>query len=195
MKSLDGIESFAKLLHAVERVQRVSRRPDEREMTTTAEHTFELAMVCWYIVSTNKLNLDLGKVLQFALAHDVVEAYAGDTYIYDEEAKKTKEARERAALERIQKEFTEFPELSEVIHEYELRTSPEAKLVYAADKLIDPLNASLEETQSIWKDFNVSFKSLLEHKRPKVALSPVIAEYWEALEKKLSDRKSFFFLD
>lgn len=195
MKSLNGLESFAKLLHAVERVKRISRRPDEREMTTTAEHTFELTMMCWYIVSTNKLDVDLGKILQFALAHDIVEAYAGDTYIYDEEAKKTKEIRERAALERIRKEFPEFPELAEIIHEYEQRISPEARLVYAADKLIDPLNASLEETQSIWKEFNVSFKALLEHKRPKVALSPVIADYWEALEKKLRDKKSFFFLD
>ena len=193
MKSLVKLEKFVRLLHKVQRVKRVARRPNEREMTNTAEHTFELAMVCWYIVTTNKLRLDLEKVLSFALAHDIIEAYAGDTFAYDEEAKKTKALREAKALKRLEREFPEFKVFTRIIHEYETRVSPEARFVYATDKLVDPLNASMETTQSIWKDFNVSWETLMDHKRPKVALNDTINVYWQELEKKLLARRDFFF--
>lgn len=193
MPPLESLEKFVRLLHAVQRVKRVARRPDEKEATNTAEHTFNLAMTCWYIVVTNRLELDMEKVLKFALAHDVIEAYAGDTLPYDAEAVKTKAAREEAALKRIEEEFPEFPELSEIIHAYEARESPEAKFVYATDKLVDPLDASMETTQSIWKDKNVSWDALLNHKRPRVALFDVVNGYWQKLEEKLASKREFFF--
>src|SRR6185369_10253674 len=144
---LEDLEQFVRLLHEVERVRRVARRPDEKQMTSTADHSFELAMVCWYIASTHKLDVEYAKVLKYALAHDLVEAYAGDTPNHDQEARKTKAGREAEALRRLEEEFGEFPDLLETIHEYELRETPEAKLVYAADKLIDPLTAGMETTQ------------------------------------------------
>ncbi|HUO50298.1 MAG TPA: HD domain-containing protein [Candidatus Paceibacterota bacterium] len=182
-----------RLLHDVERVKRVARRPDEREMTNTAEHTFELALVCWYIIAVNKLNLDLEKVLRYALAHDVIEAYAGDTPAYDKEMQKTKAAREHAALERIEKEFPEFQDFTSVIHEYESRATPEARFVYATDKIVDPVNASMEETQSIWKEFNISLETLVAHKNPKVALSEHVVPLWDELVRKLETKRGFFF--
>lgn len=193
MASLENLEKFVRLLHGVQRVKRVARRPDEQEATNTAEHTFDLAMTCWYIIVTNKLDLNIEKVLKFALAHDIIEAYAGDTMPYDPEAVKTKAAREAAALQRIEKEFPEFPEMTQIMHEYESHESPEAKFVYATDKLVDPLDASMETTQSIWKDKKVGWDTLMAHKRPKVALVETINQYWQQLEKKLQAKRDFFF--
>lgn len=193
MVSLESLEKFMRLLHGVQRVKRVARRPDEREMTNTAEHTFELSLVCWYIIAVNNLSLNLEKVLRYALAHDLIEAYAGDTYAYDEEARKTKAIREAAALERIEQEFPEFSDLTQTIHEYETRRTPEARFVYAADKLVDPLNASMEEVQSFWKEFDVSWNTLMEHKNPKIALSEHIVPLWDELVKKLEAKRGFFF--
>ncbi len=191
--SLENLEKLLTLLHEVQRVKRVARRPDEQEMTNTAEHTFELAMMCWYIASTNKLDLNLEKILKYALAHDVIEAYAGDTYLFDEEARKTKVAREAAALERLEKEFPEFPDFLSTIHEYEQRNTPESKFVYATDKLIDPLDASMEKIQSIWKDKNVSWDTMIASKKDKIALSDTISIYWKKLVAKLESKKDFFF--
>lgn len=193
MADLTKLENFMRLLHGVQRVKRVSRRPDEKEMTNTAEHTFELALLAWYVVTTQKLPLDLEKVLQFALAHDVIEAYAGDTPAYDEEAKKTKAVREAAALALIEAEFPEFIDLTETIHAYEKRTSPEARFVYALDKLVDPLNCSMEETQSLWKDFHYSWDAVMAHKNDKIALSEYVVPYWRALVEKLQAKRDFFF--
>jgi putative hydrolase of HD superfamily len=190
---LPKLESFLKLLHETEKVKRRARRPDEREPTSTAEHTFEVAMLCWYLASVNKLDLDFEKVLKYALAHDLIEAYAGDTPIYDTAGRKTKEAREHAAHERIKEEFAEFADLLHTIETYERRADPEANFVYAADKLIDPLNAGMEEKQSIWKEFNVSWDMLLDYKTEKIAKHPTVFAYWQALVKKLEAKKDFFF--
>lgn len=193
MVPLTKLENFMRLLHKVENVKRVARVPDEKERRSTAEHTFEVVLLCWYVASANNLKLDHEKILKYALAHDLIEAYSGDTPVYDTEARKTKAAREARATAEIKKNFQEFPELSEIIHEYESRTTPESKFVYAIDKLIDPLNGGMETTQSIWKDEGVSYEFFVDYKEKKIALSADVFPYWKQLIKKLEAKKDFFF--
>lgn len=193
MKDLTQMEQFVRLLHDVQRVQRVSRRPNEREWTNVAEHTFEVAMLSWYIASVEKLDLDIPLILRYALVHDIVEAYAGDTLFTDTEAQKSKLEREAKALMRIEQELPECTDITTLIHEYEERATPEARFVYAVDKLIDPLNASMEESNSIWKEFNMSLETMLSYKEERIRQSEYVVPYWKALVQKLRDRKSFFF--
>ncbi len=182
-----------RLLHAVQNTERRGRIPDEKKWRSTAEHTFELSMLAWYVASVQKLPLDMEKVLSYALAHDLIEAYAGDTPITDAEAIKTKVAREKEALERIEKEFPEFADLINTIHAYEKREDKESRFVYALDKLVDPLNASMEETQSIWKELNMSYTQMRTYKDPKIACCDDVVPFWDALTAKLADKKEFFF--
>jgi putative hydrolases of HD superfamily len=195
MLTLEHLEGFMRLLHAAQRVKRVARIPNEKENRNTAEHTFELALLAWYIVSSQKLDLDLSKVLSYALAHDLIEAYSGDTYAFDTESQKTKAAREAAALSRIESEFPEFEELTQTIHAYEVREDRESKFVYALDKLIDPLNAGMETEQSIWKDLNVSYDQFYTYKDAKISNSPEVRVFWVALCEKLTNNKDFFFYE
>ncbi len=195
MLTLKNLESFMQLLHSVEKVKRVARLPDATEYSNTAAHSFQLALLAWYIVSSEKLELNLEKILTYALAHDLVEAYSGDTFAFDTEGQVSKKEREAEALMRIENEFPEYPQLINTIHEYELRENPESIFVYALDKLIDPLNSSMETTQSIWKDHSISQKQMHEYKDTKIAPSPLIAKYWNELTQKLSDNKAFFFND
>ena len=51
--------------------------------------------------STPTRRIDVLKTVTMLLIHDIVEIDAGDTYAYDEEAKKTQKDRERKAAERI----------------------------------------------------------------------------------------------
>lgn len=190
---MNKLENFVRLLHEVQRVTRRARRPDEDKMSTTAEHMFQLAMTCWYIASTSGLELDHEKILKYSLAHDIVEAYAGDTVAYDKEARKTKEDREAAAMVRLEKEFPEFPDLLTTIREYESLSTPEAKLVYAADKLIDPLDTSMEKVKSLNKEFGISWEDMINYKSDKIAISDAIVPYWQQLLKKFEARKDFFF--
>ena len=61
---LPDLERFMTLLHATQKVKRVSRRPGETNSTNTAEHTFELVMLCWYIAGVEKLELNHEKILK-----------------------------------------------------------------------------------------------------------------------------------
>tara|TARA_B100000745_G_scaffold292683_1_gene233812 strand:+ start:1980 stop:2567 length:588 start_codon:yes stop_codon:yes gene_type:complete len=193
MSKLKNLESFMQLLHAVQNIERVARIPNETKRRNTAEHTFELAMVCWYIVEENNLDLNKEKIFKYALAHDVIEAYAGDTPAHDVEAQKHKKGKEAQALLKIEEKFSHFVELIETIHAYEARNDMESIFVYATDKLIDPLNASMETKQSIWKEMDMSYEYLRLYKDEKIALSSDVQPYWEQLCKKLEANKDFFF--
>ena len=45
--------------------------------------------------------IDVLRTISMLLIHDIVEIDAGDTYAYDEEAKKTQKEREQKAADRI----------------------------------------------------------------------------------------------
>ena len=181
------------LLHNVERVKRFVHRPGEQEQTNTGEHTFELALLCWYIASCEKLDLSHEKIIKYALAHDVIEAYAGDTPAYDKEGQKNKAEREHTAFLRLQSEFVEFTELMDAIETYEAKADAESRFVYAVDKLIDPLGASLETVLTHWRDQGVTYTDMRTYKDAKVANYPLIQAYWEKLCAKLEKNLPFYF--
>lgn len=193
MVPLEQLENFMRLLHAVQNVERVARIPNETRLRNTAEHTFELVMFCWYLLNVNKIDLNQEKILTYALAHDLIEAYAGDSYIYDDAARHDKEEREEKALQQLQENFQEFPELINIIKRYERRADEESKFVYAADKLIDPLNISMETANSFWKEKNISYEQIRAYKDKKIALSNDIQPYWLAVCEKVEKNKDFFF--
>ena len=81
MKIQDLIE-FTKFTHSFQQIKRVIYANGEDRNENDAEHSYQLAMACWLVVETKKLKLDLNKIVKYALVHDLVEIYAGDTYFY-----------------------------------------------------------------------------------------------------------------
>jgi len=193
--SLPQLEKFVTFLHEVERIKRVARRPGETEPTNTAEHTFEVAMMCWYIASIEGLSLNFEKILKYALAHDLIEVYAGDTYAFDAEKQIDKSERERKAMLQIKHEFAEFTDLIQTINNYETKADAESRFVYAADKLIDPLNISLEKGTTLWKDKNVSYQAIRSYKDAKIAKDETINGLWKDLVVKLESNLKHYFQD
>ena len=66
-----------------------------------AEHAWHMAIMTLLLSEYSNEKIDVLKTIGMLLIHDLVEIDAGDTYAYDEEAKKTQHAREMAAAERI----------------------------------------------------------------------------------------------
>jgi putative hydrolase of HD superfamily len=188
-----SLKRFTTLLHRFHGVERVAHVPTLTRRTNGPEHTFQLAMTAWYLTSSMKLPLSHEKVMKYALAHDLVEAHAGDTFLYDEEARATKDAREKEALDRIAHEHPEFPELIEVITHYEHRDDLESRFVYALDKMIDPLNASMDPMRAWWKELRVPYSMFRSAKDHKIALSPDIDRLWRELVAELESQKDFYF--
>ena len=185
---------FIQFTHEFREVIRVSRSPNASRYENDSEHSYQLAMVAWYIIDTDKLKLDKNLCLMYALSHDLVEIYAGDTYIFDKSAKNhtLKKIRERKALLKIKKRFPKFKTLVQIIERYEKKKDKESGFIYALDKILPPIQIFLENGK-LWHEKNVSLEMVIQAKKEKIAVSKNIYKYWEELLKKLSkNRKKLF---
>jgi len=184
--SLERIIEFQKLLVQFSQIERVIHRKhkDRHIYENDTEHSYNLAMTAWLLAPHfPKLNQDL--LIKFALAHDLVEIHAGDTYIYGSEKElASKASREAAALVTLQKDWPELHEVTELIKEYETRQKPEAKFIYALDKIMPILMIYIHEGYT-WKQKNITAKMLYDAKIEKVSLSPEIQPYFDELHKVL----------
>lgn len=164
---------------------------DGTKKETDVDHSYTLAMAAWFLAPHfPKLDRDL--LIRFALAHDLVEVHAGDTYIYaDEATRSSKQEREANALRRLAAEWPDFPELIATMHDYEIRESAEAKFIYALDKIMPMIAIYLGQGYS-WHLENVPLSQLHEAKRDKVKVSPDIAPYYDELYELLVAHPEYF---
>lgn len=121
-----------------------------------AEHAWHMAIMAYVLKEYSNEKIDVGKTMLMCLIHDLVEIDAGDTYAYDEEAKKSQKEREEAAKERI---FSMLPEdqkkeLMALFEEFEERKSPEAKFARSMDNL-QPLLLNNSNGGTDWMEHGV----------------------------------------
>lgn len=191
---LKDLFDFVKFTHEFREVIRVARSPDNERYENDAEHSYQLAMVAWYIIEANKLNYDKELILMYALTHDLVEVYAGDTYTFDKNTSNidTKKQREKEALKKIKLRFPKFKSLIKIIERYEHKKDGESKFVYALDKLIPPIQIYMEKGK-LWHEKGVTFEQLIKNKGDKIAVSPEIKGYWKELQEILKKNHSKLF--
>src|SRR5690606_19672033 len=116
-----------------------------------------LALTCWYLQPKIAPELDLLKILQHALAHDIVELHAGDTYAFDEAALADKDSRERQALGKIKADWPDFAELATHAEQYMDKVDEEAKFVKAVDKILPVMMIELGlSDRNIWQEKQVT---------------------------------------
>jgi putative hydrolase of HD superfamily len=186
---------FIQLLEEFQKVERVmyshvgSKRPEH-----DVEHSYELAMFAWYIIDAKKLKFNISKVLRYALLHDMVEVYAGDTFIHSTDKKLTgsKEAREKKAALKLKKNFPEFPAMHATIHDYEERKDKESRFVYVLDKILPLIKLYLDNGRK-WKEKKVSFEMVVERKVNKVTVSPEGKELFDEVVEILRKNKKKLF--
>ncbi len=182
MQEIEGLLKFARFLDNFQKIERKLWLNGRDHPENDVEHSFQLAMLSWYAIGTYKLPLDADKVLKYALVHDLVEVYAGDTDAFDRDPDQhtSKKGREHTALEQIKKEFEEFPELSGLIEQYEERSDEESKFVYALDKVLGPINIYFDGGRS-WHKKGVTLEEMVAYKVDKVSLHPEVKKYFEQM--------------
>lgn len=113
---------------------------DGSRRENTAEHSWHLALAAIVLVEHANEPVDVGRVVEMLLVHDLVEIDAGDTFVYltlDEAGRAEQETREQLAADRI---FGMLPadqgsRLRAVWDEFESKSSPEARFAKAVDRL------------------------------------------------------------
>jgi len=186
---------FSDILNQFRLVKRMLRVNGETRWENDVEHSYQLAMLAWYIADARKLSLDIGLLVKYALIHDLVEVYAGDTYIYSDSQDDidSKHDREEEARKRLQKEFAEFEELHRLIVQYEDRRDAESKFVYALDKIQPMLNIYLDDGKT-WQEKGVTLEMLVENKQDKVKISPEVKRYFDEFIRLLQDNEEKLFM-
>lgn len=150
-----------------------------------AEHAWHMAIMAYLLKEYSNEEVDISKVMIMCLIHDIVEIDAGDTYCYDEEAKKTQKAREEAAKERI---FSLLPEdqkanLTALFDEFEEGKTAEAKFAHAMDNL-QPLTLNNSNGGSDWKEHGVGAKAVYGRQSGTKAGSDVLYGITDEIIKK-----------
>lgn len=194
---LDKSLQFLKLLRDLEKVERTIYRP-LRAQENDVEHSYQIAMMGWFLNDQMDLGLSKEKLLTYGLVHDLVEAYAGDTPVYTDDpknSKETKHEREAAALETIRSKFTHFPDLIDIIESYEQKADPESIFIYEIDKLVPILNIYLDEGYG-WNKLGLTLDQIKKEKRSKITQVVEIKKLLEELLSQLDEEKdSLFDLD
>ncbi|HUA13476.1 MAG TPA: HD domain-containing protein [Candidatus Sulfotelmatobacter sp.] len=191
---VDRLIELQKFLLDFRSIERGIHLPIKGKMVreNDVEHSYFLAMMAWFL-SPHFPELDRDLLIRTALVHDLVEVYAGDTYIFADKARLgSKEKREQQAYDRIRAEWPDFPQMNKIIEDYEAKISDETKFIYALDKLI-PEIVNLINGGYTWKTENISLDKLLETKRDKLKLSEGIDRYYEEICKILKRNEASLF--
>ena len=131
-----------------------------------AEHSWHLALMALLLREYAAEPVDLLRVVEMLLVHDLVEIDAGDTFVYDEVALQDKEAREQAAADRI---FGLLPgdqagRVRLLWEEFEARQTPEARYAAALDRF-QPLLLNFQTEGAAWRRHGVRRDQVLARNR------------------------------
>lgn len=183
--------AFNDLLLEFQRVERVVTFPGSDRRENDVEHSYMLTMLVWYLTDRDKLPLRKDAMLRYALVHDFVEVYAGDTYIYDAASVATKHEREAAAAARLKAAYPEFADFHDAIAAYEKQEDAESRFVRAIDKLI-PMLIVYSGGGELWRKKGISLEMLVNAKQATIDRSPEAKPYFDALVKHLSSHPELF---
>lgn len=126
------------------------------------EHSFSVALLCWFIHNRYNIDLDIGKILQYALAHDLVEVYAGDVNTFASESDRQKKMEnEKVALTRVAKEFGDFSDMVEVMQKYEEKADEESIFVWTVDKMQALIMGDLDDWRP-YKELSIDYDWFVE---------------------------------
>lgn len=190
----DLLDLYTGLLIPFMQVRRDMPFPTEpKRNETDGEHAFTLAMLALTVNERLRLGLDGGKIAQYALIHDLVEAHAGDvsarTASQQELAKKTKREHEAYVVIRKRYELS-APWIPALIEAYEARTDDEALFVYSLDKSLGAL-ARLASGGAGWSEAyptSESYQKVVDLLRSKAAAFPPVLELFDRIHADLHEK-------
>ena len=127
-----------------------------------AEHSWHLALAAMVLEEHAAQPVNMGRVVQMATVHDLVELYAGDTFAYDEKGNRDKDAREKAAADKL---FAILPEAQGSVfrglwEEFDRMDTPDSRYAAAMDRLLPFMNNQLTDGHT-WREGKVTRSQVL----------------------------------
>lgn len=124
----------------IDQLTQIARRTmliDKSRRENDAEHSWHIAVMAMLFKEYVKEPVDVGRVVQMCVVHDLIEIYAGDTFAYDEKGNMDKEERERLAADKL---FSLIPEeqgkmIRDLWEEFDAMETADSKYAACMDRL------------------------------------------------------------
>jgi 5'-deoxynucleotidase YfbR-like HD superfamily hydrolase len=170
METSDRFREQIRFIVEIDRLKGVLRRTlltDRSRRENSAEHSWHLAMMAMLLAEYAEPGINVARVMELVLVHDLVEIDAGDTFAYDEAGNMDKESREQAAADRI---FGILPpdqavRLRGLWDEFEAGRTAEARYALALDRL-QPLLQNVNAEGGAWRSHGVTREQVLLRMSP-----------------------------
>lgn len=177
--------AFIKEIDKLKYIQRRTRLFESDRHENDAEHSWHLAMMAVVLAGHSDKPVDILKVVQMVLIHDLVEIDAGDTFIYDTSKNHTNTEEELVAAKRIfgllpEKQAQEFLAIWE---EFEEGSTHEAKFARAMDRF-EPLLQNTSNNGGTWAEYDVEYHTVYNKKK---AIKDGSASIWNYAERLLNE--------
>lgn len=163
------LEKQMRFCEEIDREKQIVRQnylTDGSRKENDAEHAWHMAVMTLLLSEYANEEIDVLKTVSMLLIHDLVEIDAGDTFAYDEEAKKTQKQREQKAADII---FNLLPKdqsakFRKLWDEFEECKTPEAKFARTMDN-IQPAMLNAASKGKSWKEKGVCLSQILERNK------------------------------
>lgn len=177
-----SIERIGELQQFVANFSKITRVPllmDTGRLENDVDHSYALALTCWFLAPKIAPELNMEKIFKYALSHDIVEVYAGDTFVFAEaDTVDSKSDREDAALEQLYRDWPDFPEMVDYAKGYKDKIDDEARFVKAVDKILPLLVIELSESSEFWNRHKITLDMERQNKVT-IHVSHYVSPYYE----------------
>ncbi|MFA6244372.1 MAG: HD domain-containing protein [Candidatus Hydrogenedentales bacterium] len=181
----ERVERVLEFLETIDRLKSVERRgwlADGSRRENSAEHSWHVCMYALLLHGELAASVDFHRLLCLLLVHDIVEVYAGDTYVYDEQQMADQHAREGQAAQRL---FAILPDdladyLRGLWEEFEAQATPEARAARALD-MAHGFSQNVFSGGKGWRQHGVSEAMSRNVNRPAWEFDPALGVLYEQL--------------
>jgi putative hydrolase of HD superfamily len=185
---MSKIQKSIDFLLEIEQLKRVYRKArvksDQNRRENSAEHSWHIAIAGQVLKDFCDFDVDINKVMQMLLIHDIVEIYTGDMPAYSDKAlKDNHKIKEFQAMERLCSEFKlgQVNVFRELWQEFEAGVTNEAKFAMSVDR-ITPFIQNVHSEGGSWVESGATKAQILEHNK---ILQYVSAELWSYANTKI----------
>ena len=171
---LDAQFAFLNEADRLKSVLRATTLVDRSRRENSGEHSWHLALYAMTLIDQATLSVDLARVIQMLILHDLVEIDVGDTPIHSADGKAhgsaATQSAEQAAATRI---FGLLPpdlgrRFRILWDEFEAAETPDALFAKSLDR-VQPVMANLMSGGGTWLEYNVTSAQLDDRVGAKIA--------------------------
>lgn len=161
---MDDIARISAFILEVDRLKNVLRKTKPLAVDrpeNSAEHSWQVSLLATLLTSYASQPVDVGRVVEILLVHDIPEIEVGDVIVYAGQDVERSRDEARAARDI----FGMLPEphatrCFELWLEYEQRETPESRYAYAIDRLM-PVLHNLQRGGGTWREYGIGLDQVL----------------------------------